>query len=64
MFKSKKGHNSIIIIARIMPFASHVCNVSGNACFKLHVNILNGFSFMDKVNEFAQISKLQKGHNS
>ena len=47
-----------------MPFATHVCTVSGNVCFKFHVDILNGFRVMDKVNEFAQIYKLQKGHNS
>ena len=47
-----------------MPFATHVCTVSGNVCFKFHVNIWKGFRVMDKVNEFAQISKLKKGHNS
>ena len=64
IYKSKKGHNSIILKARIMPLAAHVCSVSGNVCFKFHVNILYGFRVMDNVNDFAQISKLQKGHNS
>ena len=62
--KSKRGHNSIIIKARSMPLAMHVCIVSGNVCFKFHVNILYGFRVMDNVNDFAQISTLQKGHNS
>ena len=38
--KSKRGYNSIIIKARIMPLAMHVCIVSGNVCFKLEVDIL------------------------
>ena len=58
------GHNSIIIIARIIPLATHVCTISGNVCSKFHVNILNGFRIMAKVNDFAQISKSKKGHNS
>ena len=62
--KSKMGHNSIIIIARIILLATHVCTVSGNVCSKFHVNILNSFRIMGKVKDFEQISKPEKGHNS
>ena len=59
--KSKKGHNSIIMKARIMLLAAHVCSVSGNVCFKFHVNSLNGFRVMDKVNNFLHKFLSKKG---
>ena len=61
---SKKGHTSIIIIARSMPFNTHEWTVSSNVCFRFNVNILNGFRVMGKFTDSAQLSKSNKGNNS
>ena len=49
IYKSKKGHNSIIIKARSMDLAIHMYIVSDNICAKFYLNILYGLSYAPKL---------------